>query len=205
MNRTRTLLRLARLVSQIFTPHYIPVAAYALLLTLTYMAQLPLGFRAAMLAVVWFFAVLLPRTLVRIYLRTQGLRARDLTVRRRRFVPYAIAAASYGALLYLVQTLMMPRFLASVAVGAMAVVAVCALVNFSYKVSTHAAATGGAAGLLMGLSLLYSFEATGWLCLTVLVCGLVCTARVVLRQHTLGQVGLGALLGFVAVLVGTLV
>ena len=48
----------------------------------------------------------------------------------------------------------------------------------------------------MGFSIIIPFDPTAWLCLTILLCGMVCTARLILRQHTLGEVGLGAAVGF---------
>ena len=53
-------------------------------------------------------------------------------------------------------------------------------------------------GALLAFSLIFSFNPTGWLCLSVLVCGMVCTARMVLRQHTYAELGWGTLIGFLS-------
>ena len=40
-----------------------------------------------------------------------------------------------------------------------------------------------------------NFNPLSWLCLCILLCGLVGTARLILRQHKLIDIGLGTLLG----------
>ena len=77
--------------------------------------------------------------------------------------------------------------------------------NAWFKISTHAAASGGVVGALLAFSLIFSFDPTGWLCLTVLLSGLVCSARLVLRQHTMEELGYGVLVGLVCGFGGILV
>ena len=51
-------------------------------------------------------------------------------------------------------------------------------------------------GALLAFSFLFSFDPTWWLCLTIVIAGAVGSSRIVLRQHTLSQVGVGVLVGF---------
>ena len=83
----------------------------------------------------------------------------------------------------------------SVLIAALVVQVACAIVNVWVKVSTHTAAIGGMAGALVAFSLIFSFNPVWWLCLIILVSGLVGTSRMILRQHSLGEVVGGFLLG----------
>ena len=91
----------------------------------------------------------------------------------------------------------MPRFTLGVIAGALTIQIVCTVLNSRVKVSMHAAASGGVIGALMAFSLIFSFNPTGWLCLTTLLCGMVCTARLILRQHTPRDLGWGVLVGVI--------
>lgn len=201
---SRFILQAARIVSALFSPFYMTVYACALVLALSHLAFLPLGFRAMLLAMIWFFAVLLPRVFIRLFLRMNNLSWHEINRRRQRIIPYALTVICYTALLYLLVRLLTPHILILMPFVAVIVTIICALINFFYKISIHAASAGAAVALLMGCSIAYAFEATGWICLSVLLCGLICSSRIVLRRHTLGQTALGAGVGFVSTLFCTL-
>jgi membrane-associated phospholipid phosphatase len=61
----------------------------------------------------------------------------------------------------------------------------------------HCAGAGGAIGALVAYSLIFYFNPVGWLCLLILISGLVGSSRMLLRQHDLWQVLAGTLLGVV--------
>ncbi len=69
-------------------------------------------------------------------------------------------------------------------------------VPYVLGVSTHAAASAGVVGAIMAFSLIFNFDPTGWLYLSILLCGTVCSARLILRQHSLADLGWGVLVGF---------
>ena len=73
------------------------------------------------------------------------------------------------------------------------------------KISTHAAASGGVIGALMAFSFIFAFDPTNWLCLATILCGMACSARLILRQHTYAEIGwgvvVGILSGFISVLI----
>ena len=71
----------------------------------------------------------------------------------------------------------------------------CAMTNVWWKVSTHSAAIGGVAGGLLSFSLIFNFNPVWWLCLVILLGGMVGTSRMILRQHTLPQVVVGFFVG----------
>ena len=73
---------------------------------------------------------------------------------------------------------------------------ICALINVVWKISTHSAAIGAVGGALFAFAEYLAFNPIWWLCLVFLVGGIVGTCRMILRQHSLGQIVGGFWIGF---------
>ena len=187
----------SQVVSLLFSPFYLPVIAFAALLVFSYLNMLPLLTKVLLLVLVYCFTIALPHFFIFLYRKFNGWTRHQLGRRERRYVPYAVSIASYASLFYILASIHVPRFALAIIAGALSIQVVCALVNSRLKVSTHAAASGGVVGSLMAFALIFSFDPTGWLWLTVLLSGMVCTARFVLRQHTLRELGWGVAIGVV--------
>lgn len=194
-NRISWLVLTAQVVSLVFSPFYLSVVAFVALFIFSYLNMLPIVTKLILTLIVYFFTILLPHLSIYLYRKLNGWTRHQLGRRERRYVPYVLSIISHAALLYLLYRLHMPRFTLGVIAGALSIQIVCALVNSRIKVSTHAAASGGVVGALMAFSIIFAFDPTNWLCLTILLCGMVCTARHILRQHTLTELGWGVVIG----------
>ena len=203
-SRTGILVLTAQVISLVFSPFYLPVVAFVALFIFSYLNLLPLWTKLVISLIVYTFTVFLPHVSIFVYRKLNGWSRHQMGLRERRYVPYILSIISYSALLYLLYNFHMPRFTLGIIAGALTIQIVCAIVNSRMKISTHAAASGGVIGALMAFSVIFSFDPTGWLCLTVLLSGMVCTARLILRQHTLGELGwgvfIGMLCGFICIL-----
>lgn len=188
----------SHVVSLVFSPFYLPAVAFVVLFAFSYLNMLPMQTKVLLTIIVYFFTILLPHLTIYIYRKINGWTRHQLGKRERRYVPYVLSITSYAALLVLFYRIHMPRFTLGIIVGALAVQVVCALVNSLIKVSTHAAASAGVVGALLAFSLIFNFDPTWWLCFTVLLCGMVSTARLILRQHTLREIGWGVVIGFLS-------
>ena len=186
----------AKAVSNIFAPWYLALLGYALLLIFSYMNAIPWSVMAILLLTVYFFTILLPHWAICLYVRIQGWKEQEIGKREHRVVPYLISIMCYMALLYVLNNVFHAQtYSQAIIVGALLVQVACAIANIWIKVSTHAAGAAGITGALIALSLVYGFNPSGWLAGSVMMCGVVCSARMILRQHTLGEVGLGSLIG----------
>ena len=58
MTREKNIIYLARFVSMLFTPFYLPLCGLIILFTLSYLSLLPVGYRLQVLAVVYSFSVI---------------------------------------------------------------------------------------------------------------------------------------------------
>ena len=193
----RSLLLAARLLSAIFRPQYFPVLGFVTLFLFTYMSMLPWQFKGAVLALVLLGTVLLPRWTIYFWRRASGLELHLLRHRQNRYFPYLIGICYYVFTLHILSRFHLPTFMSGIIVSAIMIQVACAFINLFWKISTHCAGAGGVCGALVAFSLLFSFNPLWWLCLCILLTGLVATSRMLLRQHSLGQVTAGAILGSV--------
>lgn len=117
--------------------------------------------------------------------RWDGHHVRD---REHRVVPLLVGLASTGIGLAILLVGDAPRAVVALTVAMAVTLAACIAVTAWWKVSLHAAVAGGA---VVMVALLYG----PWALLLVVPLVVVCWSRVVLRDHTVAQVVVGALLG----------
>lgn len=192
------LLILARQVSLVFTPFYLPLMGLIALFAFSYLSMLPLLYKAMVLLIVWMFTALMPTTLIHLYRHYQGWSLLRLITREGRMVPYFLSIACYIGCFYIMNAMHIPHFMSSIVVAALAVQIPCALINNFWKISTHTAAIGGTTGAVVAFSLIFGFYPLWWLSFLIILAGIVGTSRTLLRLHTLGEVLGGYLLGLIA-------
>ncbi len=186
----------ARVMSAVFTPFYLPIVGLMALFTLSYLSLLPVAYKAVVLAIVWFFTIMLPTLLIRLYRHFQGWTLIELGHKERRMVPYVISITCYFTCMYVMETMHIPHFMSSILTVALCIQIVCALINAWWKISTHTAAIGGVGGALFAFAEIFGFNPVWWFCVVFILAGLVGTSRMILRQHSLGQVVGGFWVGF---------
>ena len=170
--KEKNIILAARIMSMIFTPFYLPLVGLVALFLFSYMSLLPLAYKLPMLLTVYISTILMPSLLIHLYRRFQGWTSKELGRKERRII----------------------------LVAALVIQMVCALINVWWKISTHTAGIGGLAGGLVVYSIAFSFNPIWWLAFVILLAGMVGTARMILRQHTLAQVVTGFLVGVVCAL-----
>lgn len=203
-DNNRIILIMARYISLLFTPFYLPLVAFIVLFFVSYLSILPLAYKLMVLLIVWIFTCLIPTSLIRLYQRYQGWSFLKLLSREGRIVPYVISIASYFACFYIMNSLHMPHFMSSIVVAALAIQILGAIINNWWKISTHTAAIGGTTGAIAAFCYIYGFNPIWWLCILIILAGIIGTGRMILRIHTLGEICggylLGVFAGFIAVI-----
>lgn len=202
--RERKIILAAKVLSTVFTPFYLPIVGLAGLLLFSYLGMLPWRYKLYLLALVYSFTILLPTSLIGIYRRYQGWTLFELGSKERRMIPYIISIVCYLSCYYIMALLHVPHFMGSILIAALVIQIMCAMINLRVKISTHTAAIGGVAGALTAFSFIFRFNPVWWLCVVILLAGVVGTSRMVLRQHSLHEVVLGFLLGIACSLVSVL-
>lgn len=183
------------MMSMVFTPFYLPLVGLMALFIFSYMSLMPWPYKLIVLAMVYMFTILLPTILIHVYRRYQGWNLIELGAKERRMVPYIISILCYFSCYYLMTMFRIPNFMARILLAALMIQIICALINVWWKISTHTAAIGGVTGALIAFSFIFAFNPIGWLCLVIIIGGMVGSSRIILRQHTLSQVVTGFLVG----------
>lgn len=198
--KEKNIILAARIMSMLFTPFYLPLVGLVALFLFSYMSLLPLAYKLPMLLMVYISTILMPSLLIHLYRKFQGWTSKELGRKERRVVPYLISILCYFGCFFLMEYRNTPRVISIILVAALVIQMVCALINVWWKISTHTAAIGGVAGGLVVYSIAFSFNPIWWLAFVIQLAGMVGTARMILRQHTLAQVVAGFLVGVVCAL-----
>ena len=195
MKFNKNIIIASRVVSMVFTPFYLPTLGLLALFSFSYLSLLPFQYKAIGIAIVYFFTILLPTLLIHVYRRHQHWNLIELGQRERRMVPYVLSILCYFTCVYIMRSLHIPHFMSSIVVAALCIQIICAIVNGWWKISTHTAAIGGVVGALVAFAAIFGFNPLPWLCITIIIAGILGTSRMILRQHSLSEVVSGFLVG----------
>ncbi|RHL04189.1 MULTISPECIES: hypothetical protein [Bacteroides] len=193
----RTLIRTARVISAIFTPFSIPFLAFLILFLFSYLRIMPIQYKLIVLGVVYCFTILMPTLTIFLFRKINGFSPEDLGERKRRFMPFLLTITSYVFCLVMMHRLNIPWYMTGIILAALIMMVICIVVNLKWKLSEHMAGVGAIVGGLVSFSALFGYNPVWWLCLFILIAGVLGTARIILQHHTLGEVLVGFAVGLV--------
>ena len=193
----KTLIRVARMVSAIFTPFSIPFLAFLILFLFSYLSIMPIQYKLIVLGIVYCFIIMIPVLAIFIFKKINGFSAQELGERKKRYVPFFLTITSYVFCLLMMNRLNIPWYMSGIILAALIMMVICIVVNLKWKLSEHMAGAGAVIGGLVAFSALFGYNPVWWLCLFILVAGVLGTARIILGHHTLGEVMGGFAVGFI--------
>ena len=193
----RTLIRTARVISAIFTPFSIPFLAFLILFLFSYLRIMPIQYKLIVLGVVYCFTILMPTPTIFLFRKINGFSPEDLGERKRRFMPFLLTITSYVFCLVMMHRLNIPWYMTGIILAALIMMVICIVVNLKWKLSEHMAGVGAIVGGLVSFSALFGYNPVWWLCLFILIAGVLGTARIILQHHTLGEVLVGFAVGLI--------
>lgn len=193
--KIRNIMTMAKAVSLLSSPFYLPIIGLAALFTFSYLSLLPFTYKVFVLIMVYLFTCLLPTTLIRLYHSYHGWTPFEFGARERRIIPYVVSILCYFTCYYVMMLMHMPHLMGSIVVAALATQVVCAMINMWWKISVHMAAIGAMAGSLASFAAIFMFNPIWWLSVIIFFAGMIGSARMILRQHTLRQIYIGFIIG----------
>lgn len=203
--KVRNIMTLAKAVSLLSSPFYLPIIGLTALFIFSYLSLLPFIYKAMVLGMVYLFTIFMPTRLIRLYNSYHGWAPFELGSRERRIIPYVVSILCYFLCYYVMTLRHMPHLMGSIVVAALATQVTCAIINMWWKISVHMAAIGAMAGALVSFAAIFMFNPVWWLCVVIMLAGLIGSARMILRQHTLPQIYvgfiIGVLTGFITVMI----
>ena len=193
----KTMLRVARVTSIVFTPFSIPFLAFLVLFLFSYLRIMPILYKGIVLGIVYCFTILTPTITIFLFRKINGFARQELSERKKRYVPILLTIISYVFCLLMMRKLNIPWYMTGIIFVSLVISIICILVNLKWKLSEHMAGMCGIIGGLVSFSALFSYNPVVWLCLFILIAGILGSARIVLGHHTLGEVLSGFVVGLV--------
>lgn len=197
--RPTGLQRFASAVSGVFSPLLMPTYGVMLAVSLSFLCYSTFKARAVVTLATFLATCIIPVIAIYGFTRAGIIKDPRLLDRRERTGPYLVATLCYiGTALYY-HWVNAPVWLSMFTLGGAMALGVLTLINSRWKISGHATAQGAIVAMLFFL--MVSGNSVGniqWeFILVVLLAGLVCSCRLILQVHTLGQVAAGFANGFV--------
>ena len=202
--RIRFLDEMARFTSTVLSPLLTP--SYAMLMALSISPKVldSVGSRINLLIIILGITCVLPMATIALLHNFKFIKDKRMVKRDERLLPYIAATVFYlGAVWYLAYT-HEPQWMVMFAAGGALTLLVTLLVNRVWKISAHAAGVAGVTTMLyqikaMNLEVIEPVWMVGILLFSIVCCGVVGSARIVLGKHSLGQVVAGYLNGVACV------
>jgi hypothetical protein len=190
----------AKSISYLFHPLVMPVLGLlALFASGSYLSFLPFQVKKWLLLIVGLFTFLAPALLIPVYLLQKVISNIEVSQRKDRIIPLSITVILYGVAVFFIFKYPIPRLIQSFMLGSFISVLVALFVSMKWKISIHMIGIGGLTGLLSAAYALLSIEMHLFLMGSILIAGLVGTARLILNEHNLTQIFGGFFTGFFVV------
>ncbi len=188
----------SKLLSYIFHPLFIPVfVTYYLLYVQPYFfIGLSHSDKIKKLIAVGINTMLFPAITVFLLWRLKFIQSIELKTQKERIIPYVATNTFFFWAYYISRNqLDNPVPFTQFLLGTFIASAAALVLNSFVKISMHAIGLAGAISFFVHLAI-WSGIAIGLpISITVLLCGIVCTARLLLKEHTLFEIGLGICIG----------
>ncbi len=184
--------------SIIFHPMLMPLHGILLLfytVDVWFVYSLAANAKLLILSVVAINTVVVP-VLFFIYLvKTGKISDYQASKKNERYLPLIITLIFYVSTYILLYRLGLNRVILSLLLIAVVSLTVAFFINFLWKISLHMIGVGGIFGFFYVLAREFNVEYTLYLVLIIISMGLVGSARLILKEHSLTQVIAGAGLG----------
>ncbi|KAB1063181.1 hypothetical protein [Salibacter halophilus] len=192
--------KIAKFISVLFHPLIMPTYGVLLLFNFVdayFVYTINETARTFILSIVFLNTFLLPVGLILYLLRTKRITDIQVTNREERWLPIILTTLFYVTTYYLLDEFGMNRIvMLMLGAGILSIIAAF-FINLVWKISMHMVGLGGLAGVFYGMAQMLNVPVVLVLLALILIGGIVGYARLVLKQHTLNQLLVGAVLGFV--------
>lgn len=193
MNRS-----LAYFLSLALHPVLMPtLVLYFLLHQSTYFAYTtPAHEKLALYSIVLLNTLLLPVAISYILLQRGWIHSFQMEKKEERIIPYISNALLMVIAYYMMRQLMLPKVFQLLILGAAAAVVLAVIINFKWKISIHMIGIGCIVGTFFGLSTFMLVDLRFPIVFSLVLSGLLGTARLTLGAHQPLQIYAGFLIGF---------
>ena len=190
--------KLATLLSTVFHPLLMSTYGIAIALYTSYMRIFGDRLLGIVIVGVLLTTCILPSLGIYILYKLGHISDFRLHERTERTIPYLINFACYVACYLYLYQFGIPSWIIAFIAGAIVALIISLFINRYWKISAHMVAAGSMVTLVFLMSF-YSLMLTPYILplqiASVLLAGAIGSSRILLKRHTLGQVGAGFALG----------
>lgn len=190
--------KLATLLSTVFHPLLMPTYGIAIALYTSYMRIFGDRLLGIVIVGVLLTTCILPSLGIYILYKLGHISDFRLHKRTERTIPYLINFACYVACYLYLYRFGIPSWIIAFIAGAIVALIISLFINRYWKISAHMVAAGSMVTLVFLMSF-YGLMLTPYILplqiASVLLAGAIGSSRILLKRHTLGQVGAGFALG----------
>lgn len=189
--------KIAKAVSRLFHPLIMPMYGFIFLAYLTSATSIayPTMFYLQLLSGLFLLTCLMPALGIYVLYLEKRISSLSLNERKERKIPYFILMIVSFSLLYFYGKALPILFFYQICIVYFLCVVEACIINFFVKISAHAMACGAMNAFLFAINI-YTDTSCFWLFVaSILISGLVCSARLKLKRHDNFQLSLGYILG----------
>ena len=199
---------LAHLFSYLFHPIFIPLYAVAFLVFIhpSYFSGFSMAAKKQTLLIVFINAVAFPILAVVLLKAVGFIQSIFLKTQKDRIIPYmACGIFFFWAYLVFKNQTNYPLILSSFLLGVFLASSAALLANIYFKISMHATGVGGLLGIFLLIMKSNTMLMTWPLCIAIAITGLVCTARLLISDHSIKEIYIGLIAGLLSHFVAAIV
>jgi len=194
--------RVARIISYVFHPLFVPLYSLALIFQLETLTVylIPDKAKWLIMGMALTATIVLPFLLINLFIRKGLIKSLQMESREERIYPYLLMMLVYYVMYLLFSTIKLPVIAGGMFLGTSVVILAVVVINFWWKVSIHAAAMGGMTGAFTAIAIRYELDIILLISLLIFCSGLVGFARLKLNAHKPTQVYVGFLVGMIGLM-----
>ncbi len=195
-----------RFIAVIFHPLFMPF--YGALIALYFVGYINFAIDAkikSFLLIVLAVNVVAPAISLGTMISRKIISDIQVSDKKERFIPFLLMLFYYGVtyllLRYKLGSSYIPDDLYSMLCGIIISLSIALVISFRFKISIHTLAASGVLGAVVAFSHMYQFNANYgeyfWISILSLVLGVVGTSRIYTGHHSLSEVIVGGVVGFI--------
>lgn len=199
---------LAHIFSYLFHPIFIPIYAVAFLVFVhpSFFSGFSMAAKKQTLLIVFINAVAFPILAVVLLKAVGFIQSIFLKTQKDRIIPYmACGIFFFWSYLVFKNQTNYPLILSSFLLGVFLASSAALLANIYFKISMHATGVGGLLGIFLLIMKSNTMLMTWPLCIAIAITGFVCTARLLISDHSTKEIYIGLIAGLLSQFVAAIV
>jgi hypothetical protein len=189
-------MKLSKILSYIFHPVFMPLIGLALIFNSgIYQSEIPVSYIRFMYLIVLLCNILLPVSIIPVLIYLRHIQNSEIDERQERILPLFFATICFYLGYYIVSKYSHSQLINIFMLSMAAIVVSVMIISVFWKISLHMTGIGGITGLIIILSYLYRADIITYLCIAIVLSGIIASVRLASGSHTRLQILAGYLLG----------